>query len=158
MCQFEVFAPEGDDPYLGFLTCEPGQSVAVQAGAVDQVGTLIFAVRGCDENGMGRRRDGLHLVPEEHFAAGSTDQTDEGGTDCPVVHDGSGFDAEGLHAVEFRFIFEGLGLTHHSAGNTVLNAPVVQLLQRRELGFRRRDNEFATRVRSDAMLPCEREH
>ena len=97
-----VFAAEGDDAGVGLFAGEGGDTVALEAGAVDQEIGLVLAVEDPTGFDFG---DGCAC---EDLGSGSFEEGDHGFADLWVVDDAFFGDAEGEKAGGVGFNFSDL--------------------------------------------------
>lgn len=148
-----VFPSEGDDASLALFAGEGGDAVAVEPGAVDQEVGLELAIEppaGFDPSDGGAGPD---------LGASGSEALDHGVADVLVVDDALLRDAERLDPGGVGFDLADLFRAEEfQAGQAVLLAAGVEVVEAREFGLFGGDDELAADLVADAVLLAKGHH
>ena len=157
--QLIVLATERNDSRLAFLAGQPGDTVAMQPGAVHEV--------PADELTLGRRRDPLVtalLEPRNasaglHVAAVGRDAALEFAANCRIVDDSLLRHTQRSDATDVRLALEHcLAPKKLDAFKSVLPAALLEFAQSLQLSVVARHNQFTADLVSDAGLAAKLDH
>jgi hypothetical protein len=154
-----VLAAEGNDLEVGLASGHAGDRVAVQPGAVNDMPRFKRAGCGLNKVRVPVVAQADHLGIKNDFAARVLDKLRVLSGDKLVIYNAGSSDVQGADAVGMRLkLAELVAIQHTQALDAVGNAPIMQLLQSRNLVRLSSHHQFAAFFVRNIVLSAEPLH